>query len=141
MTLDDFLSKLEGVKRKPGADRADALCPAHEDTRPSLSVWLTPKGKIGVKCHKGCGPDSIDAVLGITWKDRMPAREGQSGPTRTIVATYDYKDEAGILLWQNVRYDPKDFLQRRPDGTGGWVYKMTGVRRVVYRLPELIAAL
>ena len=33
----------------------------------------------------------------------------------------------------------KDFRQRRPDGTGGWVYDLEGVTRVLYRLPELLA--
>lgn len=141
MTLDDFLSKLEGVKRKPNADRATALCPGHQDKRHSLSVWLTPKGKIGHKCFRGCSETAIDTALGITWKDRMPPRDGTSGPSAVIVETYDYKDEAGVLLYQNVRYLPKDFKQRAPDGAvaGGWKWKMAGVRRVVYKLPELMA--
>ncbi|MCI0348960.1 MAG: AAA family ATPase [Acidobacteriales bacterium] len=59
---------------------------------------------------------------------------------RRIVATYDYKDEAGSLLFQVVRYEPKDFRQRRPDGNGGWIWNLNGTRKVLYRLPELIAA-
>ena len=39
-----------------------------------------------------------------------------------------------------MRYDPKDFRQRRPDGTGGYISTLDGVRRVLYRLPELLAA-
>src|SRR5439155_3649659 len=42
-----------------------------------------------------------------------------------------------VLLSQNVRFEPKDFLQRRPDGRGGWAWNLDGVRRVPYRLPEL----
>jgi hypothetical protein len=56
------------------------------------------------------------------------------------VATYDYRDEAGNLLYQTVRYDPKDFRQRRPDGAGGWLWNLDGVQRVLYRLPELCQA-
>ncbi len=59
---------------------------------------------------------------------------------RTITATYDYKDEEGELLYQVVRYEPKDFRQRRPDGKGGWVWNLEGVRRVLYRLQELLRA-
>jgi hypothetical protein len=59
---------------------------------------------------------------------------------RKIVATYDYVDEAGCFLFQTVRYDPKDFKQRRRDGKGGWVWSLAGVARVLYRLPELLAA-
>ena len=40
-----------------------------------------------------------------------------------IEATYDYRDEAGRLTYQVVRYPPKDFRQRRPDGSGGWVWE------------------
>ena len=38
-----------------------------------------------------------------------------------------------------MRYEPKDFRQRRPDGKGGWVWNVSGVDLVLYRLPELIA--
>ena len=37
-----------------------------------------------------------------------------------------------------MRYEPKAFKQRRPDGHGGWIWNLDGVRRVPYRLPELI---
>jgi putative DNA primase/helicase len=57
-----------------------------------------------------------------------------------IVATYDYPDESGKLLFQVVRFEPKDFKQRRPDGAGGWVWNTKDVRKVLYRLPELVAA-
>ena len=38
------------------------------------------------------------------------------------------------------RYSPKKFLQRRPDGNGGWHWNLEGVNRVPYRLPELLSA-
>jgi hypothetical protein len=64
--------------------------------------------------------------------------EEQNGKRR-IVATYDYRDERGDLLQQVVRFEPKDFRQRRPDGNGGWIWKKAA-RQVPYRLPELIDA-
>ncbi len=39
-----------------------------------------------------------------------------------------------------MRSAPKDFRQRRPDGSGGWISNLGDVRRVLYRLPELLAA-
>ena len=57
-----------------------------------------------------------------------------------IVATYDYMDEQNRLLFQVVRYEPKNFRQRHPDGKGGWIWNLDGVRRVPYRLPELLAS-
>lgn len=56
-----------------------------------------------------------------------------------IIATYDYVDESGTLLFQVCRLEPKDFRQRRPDENGAWEWKTKGVRRVPYRLPELLA--
>jgi hypothetical protein len=55
-----------------------------------------------------------------------------------IVATYDYHDANGEVLFQVVRLDPKDFRQRKPDGSGGWEWGAKGVPLVPYRLPELI---
>jgi hypothetical protein len=57
---------------------------------------------------------------------------------RKIVKTHGYVDESGKLLYQVVRYEPKDFRQRRPDGKGGWIWNLDGVKRVPYRLPELL---
>jgi hypothetical protein len=34
--------------------------------------------------------------------------------------------------------EPKRFWQRRPDGNGGWIKDLKGVRLVLYRLPELL---
>ena len=64
---------------------------------------------------------------------------GQAG--RVIIATYDYPDEIGELLYQVCRYSKKDFKQRRPDGKGGWIWNLKDVRKVLYRLPELIEAM
>ena len=57
-----------------------------------------------------------------------------------IVATYDYHDESGHLLHQTVRYAPKNFRQRRPDGHGGGSGILQSTRVVLYRLRELLAA-
>ena len=58
---------------------------------------------------------------------------------RQITKEYRYEDEKGELLYEVVRYEPKGFSQRRPDGKDGYIYNMQGVRRVLYKLPELIA--
>ena len=41
-------------------------------------------------------------------------------------------------MFQVCRLEPKDFRQRRPDGHGGWIWSVKGVRNVPYRLPQLI---
>jgi hypothetical protein len=58
-----------------------------------------------------------------------------------IVEAYDYSDKDGKLLFQICRKDPKsDFPVRRPDGHGNWIWNVQGVRRVLYRLPEVLKA-
>ena len=39
-----------------------------------------------------------------------------------------------------VRYDPKEFRQRRPDGAGGWDWQLGQTRRVLFHLPQLLDA-
>jgi hypothetical protein len=58
-------------------------------------------------------------------------------PKSKPVATYDYTDENGKLLYQVCRYEPKRFVHRQPDGHGDWVYR-GALRRVLYRWPELL---
>lgn len=59
---------------------------------------------------------------------------------RKEVARYNYVDEHGKLLYQTLRFAPKDFRQRQPDGNGGWNWNLQHVRKVLYRLPEVIQA-
>lgn len=58
--------------------------------------------------------------------------------------TYDYRDERGALLFQVVKRPNRPrherFVQRHPNGGDDWEWNMQGVRRVPYRLPELIQA-
>ena len=68
-----------------------------------------------------------------------PALERTSAPDN-FAAVYDYVDEHGDTLFQCVRKHGKGFSQRRPDGAGGWVWDLQGVRRILYRLPELLSA-
>jgi len=63
-----------------------------------------------------------------------------ASPDKRIIKTYHYRDEEGVVLYEVLRYEPKDFRCRRPDGHGGYVWKLDGVRRVPYQLPDLLAA-
>ncbi|HEY2866689.1 MAG TPA: AAA family ATPase, partial [Pyrinomonadaceae bacterium] len=62
----------------------------------------------------------------------------QSSGTKKVHTVYPYTDENGKLLYENVRYFPKDFRQRRYDETGKAVWSLGDIERVPYRLPELI---
>jgi 5S rRNA maturation endonuclease (ribonuclease M5) len=73
---------------------------------------------------------------------REPIHKANDGtPTKhTISATYDYTDESGRVLFQCVRFTPKDFRQRQPGDKGGWTWNLKDVRLVIYRLPEVSKA-
>jgi len=148
MTIDDFLNLL-GEDVRPSGNGWTALCPAHEDRNPSLSVSLGADGKILLKCFSGCTTEAVCAALGIGVRDlfsdnghavpaaHAPARPGGNG--KRIEAVYDYADENGTLLYQAVRFHPKDFRQRRPDreNPGKWIWSLKGVKRVLFRLNHI----
>jgi hypothetical protein len=50
---------------------------------------------------------------------------------------YDYRDESRTLLYQVVRFEPKDFRQRRPDDSGGWIWSTKGLRPLLYHRDKL----
>jgi 5S rRNA maturation endonuclease (ribonuclease M5) len=91
--------------------------------------------------HGGSVIDWLMMEKNISAADAMRMLGGGSNGSAEIVATYDYSDETGKLLFQTVRYHPKNFAQRQPDGEGGWIWNLKGVQRVLYRLGELRSAL
>src|SRR5688572_14015037 len=96
-----------------------ATCPAHDDKKQSLHISANGQG-LGLKCHAGCSNESILACMHLKWGDLF--YEDQPRQPEQIVATYNYTDERGQTLYQSVRYQPKTFKQRQPDGNGGWIW-------------------
>ena len=134
LTAGELAGRLDG---KANGSGWVARCPAHEDGRASLSVGEGEDGRVLLHCHAGCGLDSVLTKLNLTERDLFSPREATMPGRPKIVSSYDYANEDGALLYQVVRYDPKDFRQRRPDGAG-WTWKLDGVRRVIYRLPHVL---
>jgi hypothetical protein len=138
VTVDEILQRLDGVRReKPG--QWVARCPAHDDSTPSLAVTRGEDAKVVLFCQAKCTLDAILRALHLEAKDLFPARTGGDADAAkpTIASEYSYQDEGGRLLFQVVRLVPKSFRQRRPAGSG-WEWSLDGVRRVLYRLPELV---
>lgn len=144
-----ILERLEGV-RQTGETQWEARCPAHEDRKPSLCIGAKSDGRTLVKCQAGCSAADVVGAVGLNLKDLFAPTNGYRNEStkakpRTsgrgkIAATYDYRDDSGAMLFQAVRFEPKDFRQRAPKPGGGWNWSLEGIRRVPYRLPELIAA-
>jgi AAA domain len=79
----------------------------------SPATAATVNGAIGVN-----GRDYVNERLGHpAWSPKRAngSANGSAASASRIVATYDYCDEAGRLVYQVLRKAPKDFRQRRPD--------------------------
>ena len=65
-------------------------------------------------------------------------------PAGEIVAAYDYVDGQGSLLFQVLRYEPKEFKTRLQDEAGNWVWGIkdsnANLQPVLFKLPQVIAA-
>ena len=133
--FNDILAKLPDAKQS--GDQWTASCPLEGHKTPAGHLTLRDAGdKALIKCQRGRH----------TWQELFQAlgydslSYSNNGYEPTIVKTYDYTDAGGQLLYQVVRYDPKDFRQRRPDGKGDWVWSLKGIDPVLYHLPDVIGA-
>lgn len=138
-----YSSELSSFKLN-GNNQAMALCPYHEDKKSSLSINL----QTGLYfCHackeKGDVFSFYQKKHKVDFKTALQELARQAGITetkKTIEAVYDYKDAEGNLVFQTVRYNPKDFKQRRPDhdNKGKWIYDLKGIQLIPYNLSEVI---
>jgi 5S rRNA maturation endonuclease (ribonuclease M5) len=139
-----YRSFIPTLREHGGNKEATGLCPFHDDHNPSFSVNV----ETGLwKCFAGCGQGDVIAFYkklnGVDFKialKDLATIAGMTESTRGEIATYDYTDEHGALLYQIVRYEPKDFRPRRKNSDGSWTYDLRGVRRVPYNLHELVTA-
>lgn len=141
---------LEKVKKIGNGMEYSAICPFHDDTKPSFNF----NNENGLyHCH-GCN-ESGDIITFFAKRHNLDAKKDFPKIVKQIandfgitddetppalVKTYEYIDENGNNLFQVCRYEPKTFRQRHKDGSGKWINNMDGVRRILYRLPDVINA-
>jgi archaellum biogenesis ATPase FlaH len=138
-----WLQDSEKCKGRRSGDRVDGHCPrpGHDDKDPSFSYYV---GKAGWACSCGRGKASeLMKELGIDFGSPAPTVVASAAPT--IVASYDYLDEAGMLQYQVQRLVPKSFRQRSASHINGAEFRwkegkgaMDGVRLLPYCLPALL---
>jgi hypothetical protein len=148
----------------PSGPQVNICCPLHEDESPSFSMDLD-RGLW--TCYGGCGHGNFPQLrarigaespstsayseLPLDMQEEIEAERAAERiakrPTAAAVlreTTYPYHDEAGTELFRLIRYDlangSKTFKSERPDGKGNYVNGIAGVRRVLYRLPEVSQA-
>jgi len=142
--------RFELAKEQDGSRFVTARCPLHEGF--ALRLWLGLDGQLLFGCYAGCttegsptGKLEILRAVGASWKMCYPEKQDWKAVRAEITARYPYYDENKKLLYETIRLEPgrggrdKDFRQRRPVGGKGWEWNLDGARRVLYRLPDLIA--
>jgi hypothetical protein len=111
-----------------------ALCPVHGDVNPSLDIRKSKDGKrVLVKCF------SRNCDLKHMLREVCLEEKHLFADSVLVDAVYPYRDEDGNHLFEIVRLFPKDFKSRHYDEDGEH-WHVRGIRRVLYRLPELLAA-
>jgi putative DNA primase/helicase len=138
----EAIAKALGKFRPQSSGGFVSVCPAHEDSTPSLSLTDADDGKVLVHCHAGCDQGAV--VDALKRRSLWPTRDEKPAPRRPakrIERTYDYVDPStGEVKLQVVRYEPKDFRQRRPDGAGGWSWSVPASARILFNLPAIAAS-
>ena len=126
----------KGTELRWGSHGSKSLCTKR-------GIWFDFEGNEGggliqmVKNHEGATltsiPDLLERKFGIP-----KASQNALSPAKYLAAKYDYYDADGVLAYQVQRFEPKTFLQRQPDGKGGWINNMKGVEAVPYNLQNII---
>ena len=131
MHTEEFIKNFNGVK-KTGEKSYQAICPAHDDHKASLTI--TDAGdKTLIHCHAGCPSKKILNKVGLEEKDLF-----ENTYTNTkLEAEYIYTDINYKPLYKVMKFTPKSFIQAKYD-KGNWIYKMSNANYVLYNLPNVI---
>lgn len=145
---EEFVSRLNGVRET--SNGWEAHCPCRSDDEvPSLSISEdASNGNILLTCHRGnpCSAKEICESMNVPMTALFAPKKEKRKENLTLVATYDYHDENGALLFQKLRYVDEDgkkrFYQRKrdPKAKGGWDYKLGDTPKVLYNLPAVLDA-
>jgi 5S rRNA maturation endonuclease (ribonuclease M5) len=146
-------TRLENVKHLDGG-AIRAACPACRAAGSDKSgnhLLIQPDGKYGcaINPKDAAHRREIFKLAGIRPAPKGRTHHKDRAKNFVFVCAYDYTDESGGLLYQVHRKvnpdDPtdKEFLVCRPDPDkpGKRLWNMEGVRRVLYRLPEVLTAI
>lgn len=85
--------------RPSGQGRWIGHCPAHEDRDPSLSIRLSPEGRVLLHCFAGCPTEAVLEALGLSWGALFP----------------DSHEEPLGRVFRRVRPAPSPRPEPRPD--------------------------
>ena len=81
--LDQVLACLQAPRQiAPG--RFQALCSAHQDRRPSLSIAEGEDGRVLLKCWAGCETEKVLSAIGLRFRDLFPGNSIPSGSSQAL---------------------------------------------------------
>ncbi|MFG2147506.1 phage/plasmid primase, P4 family [Streptomyces sp. NPDC048696] len=106
MLFADLLDRFDQVTAEGDGGYA-ALCPAHQDSRPSLRIWRGEDNKVRMTCRTGCDTADVIAAVRLGWGDlfdatgpgaTVPAERPQLVPVALTAALATYGDRASLAL-------------------------------------------
>src|SRR5215211_7152051 len=111
--IERVLDRLEGVKAQNGYFMA--ICPAHDDHDPSLSIEEGDDGRALINCFAGCANESVVEAIGLGMQDLFPENGRGGGGVRPPSGKRKYVNtgEAGCTLAQyaDAKRLPTSFLK------------------------------
>lgn len=78
MKFQEILSRFRDVSET--TDGYLAVCPAHNDSRPSLRIWYGEDGRVRLMCRAGCETQNVIHAVSLSWHDMFNAE----GPGLTV---------------------------------------------------------
>lgn len=89
--IESVLGRLDGVTRAGKSYKA--LCPAHGDKSPSLSLKEGDDGRVLIHCFAGCLIEDVVAAIGMSMSDLFSSNEGgRHGPRIPGVSVRELKE-------------------------------------------------
>ena len=152
---------LKSTQANGSRNRFMGHCPAHDDRKPSLSIALKDD-RILLNCFAGCSLKSILQGLGMTERDLFfESQDYAPNVTHRLTSTseeklryqevcrYEYQQKDGTPQFCVIRKEAtnaernqqKKFIQSGFDSKGAPTWNMEGVKRIPYKLPELLQAI
>jgi hypothetical protein len=117
--------------------------PGHSSRDRSLSVKVSDNDPAGYVVHSFAGDDTIQCKDYVREKLGMPRWQpnGGNGHDRDpVVASYVYRTADGSPYLRVQRTAAKKFWQQHLNGSASWESGAPKGPRILYRLPELVAA-
>ena len=139
MLINNILSYFHNVKPS-GNNQYTALCPAHNDHHPSLSIKFDEeKERTLLHCFAGCTEDDILSSVGLKKKNLY--KNEKSDKSKILKKTpYYYYNDNSELSYTKIRIDYEDgaksFYFELPNGNKN----LKGVNRIPFNLPDVISA-